>query len=131
MSYNTILAAALEQAQGLPRKPVVKPKPKPVIIEPPKPSTEDLLAQIKQIVEALPKQDNSYLLELISKLEFQFPQPVVNVAAPDISVIADAMQSHADQLSKLARLMNTKSAVTATIYRDEDGKMSQILIERE
>ena len=126
MRYDAILTEALNQANAIPRKPIIRPKPvlvsKPIEVKP----------------EPLPPQeininyDTKHLEALIEKLqELVNVAPVVNVAAQDNAALADAMIAQGEHLTKLGRLLTKKQTITCTVLRDEDGKMAQIIIERE
>lgn len=129
MRYDAILAEALSQASALPKKPPLKLKPI-APTPPPKP--------LELKLESLPAQqvnvnyDTAHLEALIEKLqELVAVAPVINVAAQDNAALAEAMIAQGEHLTKLGRLLTRKQTINCTILRDEDGKMAQIIIEKE
>lgn len=57
--------------------------------------------------------------------------PNISVAASDNTAIANALIEHGQHMAKLGRLLTQKKSITLSVLRDDDGKMSQIIIEQE
>ena len=140
MRYENMLYDAISQVKQTPRQavaPIKKAAPQPQV------NFDSLASKIienllDKVQERLPAQeininhDTKHLEALIEKLqELVAVSPSVNVAAPDHSILAEAMIAQGDQLAKLGRLLTKKQNITCTVLRDEDGKMAQIIIERE
>ena len=140
MRYENMLYDAISQVKQTPRQavtPIKKVAPQPQV------NFDSLASKIienllEKVQERLPAQeininhDTKHLEALIEKLqELVNVAPVVNVAAQDNAALAEAMIAQGEHLTKLGRLLTKKQTITCTVLRDEDGKMAQIIIEKE
>lgn len=140
MRYENMLYDAINQVKQTPRQ-TVAPVKKPIAQQ--QVNLDSLASKIienllEKVQERLPAQeinitnDTKHLEALIEKLqELVAVAPSVNVAAPDHSLLAEAMIAQGEQIAKLGRLLTKKQNITCSVLRDEDGKMAQIIIERD
>jgi len=140
MRYENMLYDAINQVKQTPRQ-TVTPVKKPIAQQ--QVNLDSLASKIienllEKVQERLPAQeinitnDTKHLEALIEKLqELVAVAPSVNVAAPDHSLLAEAMIAQGEQIAKLGRLLTKKQNITCSVLRDEDGKMAQIIIERD
>lgn len=147
MKYDDMLYDAISQIKQAPKRSI-KPLEQPNLDSLANNIIEKLLNKVQ---DKLPPQkldahatvsiehDAKHWEGLIEKLKELMTTPPnvhiapasINVAAPDHSLLAEALIEQGEQLNKLGRLLTKKQTITCSVLRDEDGKMAQIIIERQ
>jgi len=149
MAYDDIFLSAINKAHDL-KRPVTPKKAASPMQSQTSNAMADMVAShvvgmlVEKINEKTPPQelkatlsiehDAKHWESLINKLKeiVLTPQnihvaPAVNIESADNTALVDAVQN----LSKLVRSLNQKRCITLNVLRDEDGKMAQIVIEKE
>jgi hypothetical protein len=139
MRYDDMLLGAINEVRAMPKKPAqtVNQLPKNPV------NFDYLTTKLieKLLIDADGKKeaqsinvnyDTKHLESLIEKLqELVGIAPNVTVEAPDHSELANALILQSEQIAKLGRLLTKKQSMTCSVLRDEDGKMTQIIIEKD
>ena len=156
MAYDDIFLSAINKAHDL-KRPATPKKTLPPMQSQTSNAMADMVAShvvgmlVDKINEKTPPQkldahatvsiehDAKHWEGLIEKLkELIITPPSVNIApasinvsAPDNTAIANALIEHGQHMAKLGRLLTQKKSITLSVLRDDDGKMSQIIIEQD
>ena len=153
MAYDDIFLSAINKAHDL-KKPQQQKKPSMQMPSQTSNAMADMVAShvvgmlVEKINEKTPPQkleanvsiehDAKHwegLIEKLRELVITPPNitvtPNVSVSAPDNTAIANALIEHGQHMAKLGRLLTQKKNITLSVLRDDDDKISQIIIEQE